>query len=40
MSGLVGLLPISVSPSEFLFGLFQLDLGMLAEDVFAETFVD
>ena len=27
MSGLVGVLPVSVSPSECLFGRFQLDLG-------------
>ena len=27
MSGLVGIPPISVSPSECLFGRFQLDLG-------------
>ena len=39
MSGLVGFPSIWVSPPECLFGRFQLDLGFLAEDVIAGTFV-
>ena len=41
MSGLVWVPPISVLPSESLFGRFQLDLGFwLKTDVIAETFAD